>query len=151
MFICFYCTNTNLLNLVLSVLSSGISHLQCSEGQMRTYRVTRGPRLTLTQQWRYLNLARNSFCILFSAKGFVSYMQIVSNRLYVPSKGTCSLAGRVLWNTSESLNSANVNYLKIPKKHHGPHKMLSRATCCPRVWDPRLSYYGRRKIPLRNI
>jgi len=26
--------------------------------------------------------------------------------------------------------------LKIPKKHRGPHKRSSRATCGPRVWDP---------------
>jgi len=27
------------------------------------------------------------------------------------------------------LNNLNVNYLKIPKKHRGPHKMLSRTGC----------------------
>jgi len=26
-------------------------------------------------------------------------------------------------------DDANVNYLKIPQKHRGPHKMPSRATC----------------------
>jgi len=30
----------------------------------------------------------------------------------------------------------NVSYLKIPKKHRGPHKTLSRAKCDPRLWDP---------------
>jgi len=27
----------------------------------------------------------------------------------------------------------NVNYLKFPKKHRGPHKRASRATCGPRA------------------
>jgi len=39
--------------------------------------------MMLTQQWRYLNLTRNSFYILFPAKGIVSYRQIISSRLYV--------------------------------------------------------------------
>jgi len=54
--------------------------------------------MTLTQQWRYLNLTRNSFYILFPAKGIVSYRQIISNRLYVRLKGTGSHAGRALLN-----------------------------------------------------
>ena len=48
--------------------------------------------MTQTQQWRYVNLARNSFYILFPAKGVVSYALIISSRLNVRSKGTCSLA-----------------------------------------------------------
>ena len=39
--------------------------------------------MTLTQQWLYLNLTRNSFHILFPAKGGVSYKQVISCRLYV--------------------------------------------------------------------
>jgi len=35
-------------------------------------------------------------------------------------------------------NNLNVNYFKIPKKHSGLHKMPSRATCGPRVWDLRI-------------
>jgi len=30
------------------------------------------------------------------------------------------------------LDKPGVDYFKIPKKHRGPHKMLSRATCGPR-------------------
>jgi len=52
--------------------------------------------MTLTQQWQYLNLTRNSFYILFPAKGIVSYRQVVSSRLYVRLNGTCSLAIRAL-------------------------------------------------------
>jgi len=37
--------------------------------------------MALTQHWRYRNLARNSFYILFPAKGIVSYRQIISSRL----------------------------------------------------------------------
>jgi len=58
--------------------------------------------MTLTQQWRYLNLIRNSFDILFSAKGILSYGEIISSRLYVRLKGTCSLASRALLNTGET-------------------------------------------------
>jgi len=57
--------------------------------------------MTLTQQYRYLNLTRNSFYILFLVKDVVSYTQIVSSSLYVRLKGTCSLVGRALWNTGE--------------------------------------------------
>jgi len=42
--------------------------------------------MTLTQQWRYLNLARNSFYILFTEKGIMYYRQIISSRLYVRLK-----------------------------------------------------------------
>jgi len=50
--------------------------------------------MPLTKQWRYLNLTRNSFYILFLAKGIASYKKIISSRLYVCRKGTCSLGGR---------------------------------------------------------
>jgi len=42
--------------------------------------------MTLSQQWRYLNLTRNSFYILFLAKCIMSYRQIISNRLYIRIK-----------------------------------------------------------------
>ena len=42
--------------------------------------------MMLTQQWRYLNLTRNSFYILLPAKGIVNYRQIISIRLYVRLK-----------------------------------------------------------------
>jgi len=55
---------------------------------MRTYKVTEGRIataqeriMTLTQQWRYLNLNRNSFHILFPVRGIVGYRQIISSRL----------------------------------------------------------------------
>jgi len=54
--------------------------------------------MRLTQHWRYVNLTRNSFYILFPTKGVASY--IISSRLCVRSKGTCSLAGRALSNIS---------------------------------------------------
>jgi len=57
--------------------------------------------MTLTQQWRYQNLTTNSFYILFPARGIMSYKQIISGRLYVRLKGTCSLAGQALINTGE--------------------------------------------------
>jgi len=37
--------------------------------------------MTLTQQWRYLNLTTNSFYILFPAKGIMSHRQDISSRL----------------------------------------------------------------------
>jgi len=46
----------------------------------------------------------------------------------------------------KKLNNLNINYLKLPIKHCGPHKMPSRATCGPRVWDPWASLYGSWKI-----
>jgi len=68
---------------------------------MKTCKETEGRIMTLTQQWRYLNLARNSFYILFIAKGIVNYRQIISSNHYVRLKGTCSLADRALSNTGE--------------------------------------------------
>jgi len=57
--------------------------------------------MTLTQQWRYLNLTINSFCILFPAKDIMNYTQVISSRHYVRLKGICSLASRELLQTSE--------------------------------------------------
>ena len=57
--------------------------------------------MTLTQQRLYLNLNRNSFYILFLAKGIVSYRQIISSRLCLRIKGTCSLVSRELLNPGE--------------------------------------------------
>ena len=88
--------------------------------------------MTLMQQWQYLNLTRNSFYILFPAKGIVSYRQIIYNCLNICLSKTCSLASRALWNTGNKLNNINVNYLKIPKKHcgfAGPHTTLSWVAC----------------------
>ena len=48
--------------------------------------------MTLTQQWQYLNLVRNSFYILFPAKDISSYRQIISSRLYVHKELVHSLA-----------------------------------------------------------
>ena len=56
-------------------------------------KVSEPPKLTLT---------RNSFHILFLAKGAVCYRQIISIRLYVLLKETGSLDGRKLSNTGES-------------------------------------------------
>jgi len=46
-----------------------------------------------------LHLTRNSFYILFPAKGIMSCRQVISSRLYIRLKGTCSLAIRELLNT----------------------------------------------------
>jgi len=43
-----------------------------------------------------LALIRNRFYILFPVKSTVSYRQIISGRLYVRLKGTCSHAHRAL-------------------------------------------------------
>jgi len=68
---------------------------------MNTHKATEGRIMMLREKWQYQNLTRNSFCILFPAKGVVSYRQIISSRLYVRLKETCSLAGRALINTRE--------------------------------------------------
>jgi len=120
-----------------------VSNSNCSEGQMGSYKVTRGPHHDLTQQWRYLNLSKNSFYILFPAKGFVSSGQIISSRLWVCYELVHSLAEH-FWtpvNKLHTLKCLNINYMKIPKTYPGPHKMPSRATCGPRVWDPCFNWY----------
>jgi len=45
-----------------------VSNSHCSEGQMRTHEVPRAAFKTLTQQWRCLNLTRNSFLRLISSE-----------------------------------------------------------------------------------
>jgi len=65
-----------------------VSNSNCSVGQIRTYKVTQGTHYDVTQQWRYLIFTRNSFYILFPAKGMVSYRQIISSRLYVRLKAS---------------------------------------------------------------
>jgi len=42
---------------------------------------TEGCVMTLTQQWGYGNLRRNSFYILFSTIGIVSYKGVISSVL----------------------------------------------------------------------
>jgi len=56
--------------------------------------------MTLTQQWWYLNLTRNSFHIIFPAKGIMSFRQGISSRLCVHLQ-TCSLASRELLNSGD--------------------------------------------------
>jgi len=86
-----------------------------------------GRILTVTQKQRYLNLTGNNFYTFFLARSIMSYGQFIFYRLC-----TCLLAGRALLNTGEWAKP-NFNYLKIPRKHRGPHKIPSRATCCPRA------------------
>jgi len=58
--------------LALVMYRPRVSNSNCSVGKMRTYKVPEGRIVTLTQQWQYLNLTRNSFYILFPAKCIVS-------------------------------------------------------------------------------
>jgi len=48
--------------------------------------------MTLMQEWLYLKHTRNSFYILFPAKGIASHSEIISNLLYVRLKGNLLLA-----------------------------------------------------------
>ena len=57
--------------------------------------------MTLAQQWWYLILSRNSFCILFPAKDILSCRQIISNHAYVRLKDTGYFARKALLNTGE--------------------------------------------------
>jgi len=91
--------------------------------------------MALTQLWKYLNLTRNNFYILFPAKGIVSYRSVISSRFYVRRNRTCSLASQALYNTGNKLNNVNVNCLEILKKRRAPHKTPSRSACSPRVSD----------------
>jgi len=50
---------------------------------MRTYKVARGPHYDADATMAVPELIRNSFDILFPAKGVMNYRQIISSRLYV--------------------------------------------------------------------
>ena len=131
------CITSLIANKLLLQPKSGFSNSNCSEGYMGVYEVIRG----LHYDWRnnddtgYLNLARSSFHVLFLEKGVLSYWQVISSCLCVRLMELVhSLAEHFLTPVNE-LNNLNVNYFKNPKKHHGPHKMPSRATRGP-VWVP---------------
>jgi len=100
--------------------------------------------MTLTQQWWYVNLTRNSYgCAhLFSAQGIKSYRQINSKRLCFSVKRTCT--------TVNELNNINVNYLKIPQKHRGPHKTPSRVACLQgrNDWGTRGAQFPVCRVPM---
>jgi len=85
----------------VKVLIIGILNSNCSKGQMKTYEVTRRPHYDVDATIAVPECTRNSFYILFPAKGILSYWQIISSRLYVCLKRTFSLAGRELLNTGE--------------------------------------------------
>jgi len=70
-----------------------------------------------------LALIRNRFYILFPVKSTVSYRQIISGRLYVRLKGTCSHAHRALAPGDE------LNNLLIISKFR---KSIAGRTKCPR-------------------
>jgi len=48
---------------------------------MRTYKVTRGPNYEADATVEVPELTRNSFYVLFPAKGIMNYMKIISSRL----------------------------------------------------------------------
>jgi len=50
---------------------------------MKTCRVTRGPHYDAEAKMAVPELSRNSFYILFPAKGIMNYTQIIYSRLYV--------------------------------------------------------------------
>ena len=71
---------------------AGASNSNCSNGPNDDYKVTEGRimktlqgRITTLTQWRYLNLSKNSFYILFPAASFVQ-KEIFSNLFYVRLK-----------------------------------------------------------------
>ena len=78
-----------------------VSNTNCSEGQIRTYKATGGPHYDADATMAVPEPYQNSFYILFLAKYIVSYRQIISSRLYVRLKETCSLAGGTLLNIVE--------------------------------------------------
>jgi len=49
--------------------------------------------MMVTQQEQNLNLTRNSFYVLFPAKGMMGYRQTISSCLYDRLKGTCLIDG----------------------------------------------------------
>ena len=100
--------------------------------------------MMLSQLWQYPDRARNSYYIVFPAKGIVSFRQIISSLFYVRFKGTWTLADQAFTPVNK-LNNFLPDYMKITKTHCGPHKMPSRITCGPRVAclrSPALTKFG---------
>jgi len=72
---------------------AGVSNSNCSDGQMRTYKVTRGSHYDADTTMAVPEPQSKQLLHLISCKGLMSYMQIISSRLYVCLKGTCFLVG----------------------------------------------------------
>jgi len=88
---------------------AGVSNSIWSEGQMNTYKVTRRPHYEHLRAASWHNgggHCRNnggSWTLLETAFPCPakSYRHFISSRLYITSKGTCSLFGRALLNTGD--------------------------------------------------
>jgi len=76
---------------------------------------TQGRIITQTKQSRYLNPYCKQLLHLISCEKYHEYGHIISSRLYVRLKGTCSLASRTL--LKNDINYITVNCLKITEKH----------------------------------
>jgi len=62
----------------------GVSNSNCSLGQLRTCKVTRGLRYGYDVTIAVPGLTKSCFYIIFSAKGIMNYSLIISvHRLYV--------------------------------------------------------------------
>jgi len=59
---------------------AGVSNSNCSVGQTGTYKVTRGPHFDAEATIALPECTRNSFYMLFPAKGVMNYRQIISSR-----------------------------------------------------------------------
>jgi len=82
--------------------------------------------MTLTQQWQYLNLTVLGTVFTYYFLRKVRSRKIISSRLYIHLKGTCSLGSRVLTPVNKLNNiNINVNYSKIPESS-------ADRTKCPR-------------------
>ena len=83
-------------------VSTSGSQTHCSEGQIRTYKATRGTHCDADATMSVPEPCEKLLIhFLFPAKCIVSYRQIISSRLYVRLKETCSLAGGALLHIGE--------------------------------------------------
>ena len=92
--------------------------------------IPKGQIMTLTPQSQLLNISRNIFYIIFSAKLVVRYWQIIWRQPNIRLKGTRSLNGRELSKTAEKITGILFIW-KFPNGIGRPNKMHSWATCGP--------------------
>ena len=70
--------------------------------------------MTLMQQWRYLNVTRNSFCISFPAKIIMSYRQIIYSGLYFRLKEIVHSLAEHFQTLVNKLRNSSVDYFNFP-------------------------------------
>jgi len=113
--------------------TSGVSNTNCSEGQIRTYKAAGGPHYDAGATMAVPEPYKKQLLHFISCE---MYRELWANHFQPPLRSLkkfVHLLAERFQTSVNKLKNLNVDYMKIPKTHRGPHKMPSEATCRPRV------------------